>query len=95
MGRRKTPDEREIQALKIVNTELKRQVARLQRQVAKLAQIEVREVVEDATSEETSKEPKPKKGQGCVECQGVITVWKTPGGKSFRICKECKHREKV
>jgi Zn finger protein HypA/HybF involved in hydrogenase expression len=89
MGRRKTPDEVEIQELKVVNTALKRQVAKLQKQIARLTQTETR--VEEA--EEIVPE-KPVKG-GCLQCGGAVKSMKLPSGKIFKVCKDCEHKERT
>jgi hypothetical protein len=83
---RETVRGREVAATRKENQQLKRQVARLQKQIAKL---EARAEPESDQDEVRSPAEKP---VTCICGACTWTSFTTPGGKVIRACKACKAR---
>lgn len=80
---------RELADIKSQNNQLRRQVARLQREVDRLECL----TPPDDGFEVEEKKPK-RKQKSCQECSSIkLKELLIPGGKSLLICMQCKSRQ--
>jgi len=79
--------------LKRENSALQKQVAKLRRQVEKLAHTQALEA-EEAEPTRLGEEPAKAVAEGCESCGSrSLAVLPVPGG-TLTVCKDCKHRKK-